>query len=122
MNQEMRLLVINKILQNLITAFILSLILLTVGLVIWYFLKESETSLQNILFYVGAVPIVLFSMGQLGDFFGRGDASYQLSRSVSNQSSNQRALQDVDDIKSNVKSGLNWIIAGLFVWLFIYFM
>ena len=113
---------INKILQNLITAFILSLILLTVGLVIWYFLKESETSLQNILFYVGAVPIVLFSMGQLGDFFGRGDASYQLSRSVSNQSPGQRAVQDVSDIESKVKSGSNWVIAGLLVWLYSSFM
>ena len=113
---------INKILQNLITAFILSLALLTVGLVIWYFMKESATLLQNILFCVGAVPIVLFSMGQLGNFFGRGDPSYQLSRSVSNQSSNQRALQDVGDIKTKVKSGLNWIIAGLLVWLFSYFM
>ena len=113
---------INKILQNLITAFILSLALLTVGLVIWYFMKESETSLQNILFCVGAVPIVLFSMGQLGNFFGRGDPSYQLSRSVSNQSSNQRALQDLLDMKTKVKSGLNWIIAGLLVWLFSYFM
>ena len=113
---------INKILQNLITAFVLSLALLAVGLVIWYFMKESKTSLQDILFYVGAAPIVIFSMGQLGDFFARGDHSYQLSRSVSNQSSNQRVLQDVRDIKSKVKSGLNWIIAGLFVWLFSYFM
>ena len=113
---------INKILQNLITAFILSLALLTVGLVIWYFMKESEASLQDILFYVGAVPIVIFSMGQLGDFFGRGDHTYQLSRSVSNQSSNQRAVQDVRDMKSRVKFGLNWIMAGLLVWLFSYFM
>lgn len=113
---------INKIFQNLIAAFILSLALLTVGLAIWYFMKESETSLQDILFYVGAVPIVLFSLGQLGEFFGRGDHTYQLSRSVSNQSSNQRAVQDVRDIKSRVKSGLNWIIAGLLVWLFSYLM
>lgn len=113
---------LKKILQNFITAFVLSLVLLTVGLAIRFFMKEADTSLQNILFYVGAVPIVLFSMGQLGNFFGRGDPSYQLSRSVSNQSSNQRALQDIRDIKSMAKSGLNWVIAGLLVWLFSYFM
>ena len=68
----MRLPVLNKILQNLIAAIILSIALLALGLVIWYFKKESGTSLQDILFYVAAVPIVLFSMGQLGNFFGRG--------------------------------------------------
>jgi hypothetical protein len=114
--------VIKKILQNLITAFMISLALLAVGFVIWFFMKESKTSFQDILFYVGAAPIVIFSMGQLGEFFGRGDHSYQLSRSVSSQSSNQRAVQDVRDIKSRLKSGLNWIIAGLLVWLYSYFM
>ena len=113
---------IKKILQNLIAAFILSLALLAAGLVIWYFMKESKTSFQDILFYVGAAPIVIFSMGQLGEFFGRGDHSYQLSRSVSSQPSNQMAVQDMRDIASRVKSGLNWIIAGLLVWVFSYFM
>ena len=112
----------NKILQNIITAIILSLALFIVGFAIWYFMKESEISLQDILFYVGAVPIVIFSMGQLGIFFRRGDSSYQLSRSVSNQSPSQRAVQDVRDIKSWVKSGLNWVIAGLLVWLYSSFM
>lgn len=118
----MALTVINKILQNLITAFILSLVLLMVGLVIWYFKKGSGTSLQDIVFYVGAVPMVLFSLGQLGSFIGRGEPSYQLSRSVSNQTANQRALQDASDFKSRVKSAINWVMAGLLVWLFGYFM
>ena len=113
---------INNIIKNFITAFILSLVLLIVGLVIWYFKKGSGTSLQDILFYAGAIPLVLFSLGQLGNFFGRGEPSYQLSRSVSNPSATQRALQDVRDFKSRVKSGLNWILAGLFVWLYSYFL
>jgi hypothetical protein len=113
---------INKSLKNLITAFILFVVLLIVGLVIWLFMKESETSLQDILFCVGAIPVVLFSIRVIGNFFGRGDLSYQLSRSVSDQSSNQRALQDVNEIKSMAKSGLNWLIAGLLIWLFMYFM
>jgi len=113
---------IRKILKNGFAALLSSLALLTVALIIWCFMKESETPLQDIIFWVGAVPVGLFSLGLVGDFFGRGDPSYQLSRSVSNQSSNQRALQDISDIKSKVKSGLNWIIAGLLIWLLSYFM
>ena len=120
--KKTKLFVMKKILQNIVTAIILSLALLIVGLAIWYFTKESKTSLQDILFYVGATPIVIFSIGQLGNFFGRGDPSYQLSRSVTNQSSGQKAVQDVRDIESKVKSGLNWIIAGLLVWLYSSFM
>ena len=112
---------IGKILKNIITAFILSLVLLAIGLAVKHFMKESETTLQDILFWVGAVPIVLFSMGLFGNFLGRGDPSYQLSRSGSNQSSNQRGLQDIIDIKSRVTSGLSWILAGLLVWLYGYF-
>ena len=116
------LLMIGRILKNILAAFILSLVLLTVGLAIKYIMKESETTLQDILFWVGAVPIVLFSIGLFGNYFGRGDPSYQLSRSVSNQSSNQRGLQDIIDIKSRITSGLNWILAGLLVWFYSYFM
>ena len=112
----------DKILRNIITAIILSLALLIVGLAIWYFMKDSETSLQDILFYVGAAPIVIFSMGQLGNFFVRGDPSYQLSRSVSKKSPGQRAVRDVRDLESSIKSGLNWVIAGLLVWLYSSFM
>ena len=113
---------IGKILKNILAAFMLSLVLLTVGLVIKYLMKDPETSLQDILFWVGAAPIVLFSIGLFGNYFGRGDPSYQLSRSVSNQSSNQRGLQDIIDIKSRVTSGLNWIMAGWFVWFYGYLM
>jgi hypothetical protein len=121
-NADTGLLMIGLILKNMLAAFILSLVLLTVALAGKYLMKESETTLQDILFWVGAVPIVLFSIGLIGIFFGRGDPSYPLSRSVSNQSSIQRGLQDIIDIKSRVTSGLNWILAGLFVWFYSYFM
>ena len=87
-------------------------------MVIKYLILDSKTSLQDILFWIGAIPIAIFSIGVFGDFYGRGDASYQLSRSVNNQSSNQRGVQDISDLKS----GLNWIMAGLFIWLYSYFM
>ena len=70
-------------------------------------MKESQTSLQDILFRVGVVPIAMFSIGQFGGFIGRGDSSYQLSRSVTRQSPNQKALGDANDIKTRIKSGLN---------------
>lgn len=97
-------------------------ILLIISFVIWYFTKESKISFQDILFWVGAAPIAFFSIGLFGDFFGKGSVSYQLSRSVSEQSSNQRAVQDESDKKSSVKFGLNWILAGLLIWLVSYFM
>ena len=97
-------------------------ILLTIGFVIWFFMKESKISFQDILFWVGAAPIAFFSIGLFGDLFGKGSVSYQLSRSVSKQSSNQRAVQDESDKKSSVKFGLNWILAGLLTWLVSYFM
>ena len=112
----------NKIFKNMIAVFLLTFVLLSFALLIWLFMKESQTPLQDILFWVGAVPIALFSIGLIGDFSIRGDVSYQLSRSVSNQSSNQRALMDVNDIKLKVKSGLNWIIAGLIILLIGYFI
>ena len=111
---------IYTILKRLLTAFILSLVLLTVGLVIWYFAKESGTSLQDILFWIGAVPIALLSIRLFGGFIGRGHLSYQLSRTVSGPSSNQRALQDASEIKFMVRSELNWFIAGLLIWLYIF--
>ena len=113
---------IKKILQSISAALILSCALFIVGLVIWFFIRESGTSFQDVLFWVGAAPIVLFSVGQIGNFAGRGDQSYQLSRSVSNQTSNRRAAQEIRDVTFMAKSGFTWIIAGLFVWLFSYFM
>lgn len=109
---------IAKTFKKIFSAFILSLILLIAGLVIKYFILDSKTSLQDILFWVGAIPIFIFSGGVFGDFFTRGNFSYQISRSVSNQSSNQRGLQDISDLKS----GLNWILAGLLIWFYSYFM
>ena len=111
-----------KILKKILAAVILSLVLLAVGLAVKSSMKESETTLQDILFWVGAVPIVFFSIGLFGNFLGRGDPSYQLSRSVSNLSPNQRGLQDMIDVKSRVTSGLNWILAGLLVWFYSYFI
>lgn len=93
-----------------------------IGLVIWYFMRESKTSLQDVYFIVGAVPIAIFALGMMGNFSARGNFFIQFSRSASNQSLNKRAQQDIRDMKSIVFSEMNWIIAGLFVWLVCYFL
>ena len=110
-----------KLLYASMSVLLSALALLLLGWGIWFFMQSAQTSLQDIFFYVGAVPIALFSIGLLGDSFGRGSSSYQVSRSVTKATAHQRALQDVEDIKSRVTSGLNWMIAGLVVWLVSYF-
>ncbi len=111
----------NKIIIKLIAAIISSLVLMGIGLVIWYFMRESNTSFQDVLFIVGAVPIAIFALGTMGNFAGRGNFFIQFSRSAGNKSLDEKALQDISDMKSIVLSKMNWIMAGLFVWLFVIF-
>lgn len=111
-----------KILRTLLTSIVSSAVLLAIGLAIWYVRQDSKITLQDTYFWVGAIPIVIFSISQFGKYFGRGDATYQLSRSVSNQAENKRTLQDENDIRTTLTTGLNWILAGLWVWLISYFM
>jgi hypothetical protein len=54
-------------------------VFLAVGLAIWYFRQDSNSMLQNTYFVVGGVPIVVFSIIQFGNFFGRGDTTCQLN-------------------------------------------
>ena len=113
---------IDKLIKKLFAAILSSLVLMGIGLVIWYFMRESKTSLQDIFFIVGAVPIAIFALGMMGNFSARGNFSIQFSRSASNQSLHGRARQDISDMKSIVLSEMNWIMAGLFVWIICYFM
>lgn len=110
-----------NVLKNILAALILSFALLIVSLVIWFFMKERGTLLQDILFCVGALPVALFAIRVFGQYFGRGDHSYQLSRSVNDRSPNQRAHQDVRDLKSSFNSGMTWVLAGLVI-LFICYL
>jgi hypothetical protein len=118
----MRLSMIKRILKELFYAMISSLFLFCISLAIWCFFKDSKTSLQNILFIVGAVPIGFAAIGMFGNFSQRGDASIQLSRTVSSNSLNERAQLDAQDIKSSITSGLNMSLAGLFLWLICYLL
>jgi hypothetical protein len=53
----------------------------------------------------------------MGRFAGRGDVTYQMSRSVSDAMPDQRTGAVIDDLRSFGKSWLNWVPAGLFLWL-----
>jgi hypothetical protein len=113
---------LRRILKTLLTSLLSGAVLLAIGLAIWYVRQGSKTTLQDTYFWVGAVPIVIFSISQFGKFFGRGDTTYQLSRPVSPQSANRQALPDENDIRTTLTTGLNWLLAGLWVWLISYFM
>ncbi len=107
---------INKILKTIVRSIILSLLLMVIGAVIFLFVKGPETRFQDILFWVGAIPIFLFTFGVFGDFFSKADPSYQLARSISKQSSNERALDEMLNMNSILKSHTSWIIAGILAW------
>ncbi len=99
-----------------------TLLLIMLSLLIWYVMRDTALSLQDTLFWVGAVPIAFFSIGIFGNFHGRGDPEYQLSKTVLSQSSNQKAVQESQDTAKRTSSSLTWVIAGLFVWLLSYFL
>ena len=100
----------------------LTLLLIMLSLLISYIMKESALTLQDTLFWVGAVPIALFSIGIFGNFSSRGDPEYQLSKTVLKQSPNQRSINETDDVSKQTSSNLTWFIAGLLVWLVSYFI
>ena len=72
-----------NILQRLAVAVVLALALMAVGWAVWALFLAPETRLSDTLFWVGAIPVVLFSFRQIGRFTGRGDPTYQLSRQKS---------------------------------------
>jgi hypothetical protein len=113
---------IKKLLKSFLTVMLSAFFLVVVAVVIRLFIKNPQTSLQDILFYVGAAPIAFFSIGFFGDRFGKGSISYQLSRSVSQQTPNKRAQKDEEDNRERFLFSIHWIFAGLLVWLFSYFL
>ena len=99
-----------------------SLLLVGVTLIVWYFKKDSGLSLNDTLFWVGAAPIVLFSLTFFGGFMGRANFGYQYSGSIINKSSNQKAQEEGNDMKSRFISNLAWILAGALLWTISYFI
>ena len=113
---------LKKLIKSCLTTILSALFLVLAAVMIRFFMKNPQISLQDILFYVGAAPIVFFSIGFFGDLFGKGSISYQINRSVSQQTPNQKARMDEEDSRSRFLFALQWIIAGLLVWLLSYFL
>ena len=105
-----------------LVAFLISLALMIAGVVIWLFKRSSGTTLQDIMFWMGAFPIALFSIGSMGRFAGRGASFNPFPRSGDNIASDPHSRRDQSDLAAELTSGLNWVLAGLLVWLFSYFM
>lgn len=113
---------IQQIRNFAVRVVLITLLLIMLSLLISYLMRESALSLQDTLFWVGAVPIALFSIGIFGNFSGRGNPGYQYSRTVMKESSNQRSVQETDDLSKRMSSNLAWVLGGLLVWLFSYFI
>ena len=106
---------IRKLLTWTLSIMLTSVFLITSAGVIQYFIKGINVSFGTILFYSGSLPFVVFSMSLMGDFFNRGNVSYQLSRSVSGADQGKREIQEKEYFKSIVASQWNWLISGLVV-------
>ncbi len=108
---------LNRTLKTFLAALLSAGLLLLLAVVFWWIKRGDGVAFQDILFWVGALPIVIFTMGSMGRFSGRGDVSYQLSRTVSDATPDQKTGALIDELKSQGKSWLNWILAGLLLWL-----
>ncbi len=107
---------LNRILKMILAALLSAGLLLLLAVVLWWFKRGDGVLFQDMLFWVGALPIVLFTLGSLGRFSGRGDVSYQLSRTISDATPEQKTGALIDELKSQGKSSLNWVLAGLLLW------
>ena len=108
---------LKKIHKSLCAALLSAGVLSIAAVMIWWFKRGSGVSFQDILFWVGAVPIVVFTMGSMGRFAGRSDVTYQMGRSVSDATPDQKTGTLMDDMQTYGRSWLNWILAGLILWL-----
>lgn len=111
---------VKSIVKHLLGSFAAALALLAAGLVIWCFRRASGSALKDVLFCVGAAPIALFAIGQMGRFARRGDSVHHVSRpQAGSSSSHRRDSQGAGDVKTIAGSSLTWILAGLWVWLLV---
>ncbi len=107
---------LNRILKMILAALLSAGLLLLLAVVLWWLKHGDGVLFQDMLFWVGALPIVLFTLSSMGRFSGRGDVSYQLSRTISDATPEQKTGALIDELKSQGKSSLNWVLAGLLLW------
>jgi hypothetical protein len=113
---------IEKLLKNGFAVLRIGLMLLIAAVAIWLFVKDSGTPIQDVLFCVGAVPIVVFSVGVFGGYLKRNETLRSHGWSVNRRSPHQRASRDMDQASPGIKSGRNWVLAGAALLLVCYLL
>jgi hypothetical protein len=113
---------IERLLKNGFAVLRTGLMLLIAAVAIWLFVKGSGTPIQDVLFCVGAVPIVVFSVGVFGGYLKRNETWRSPGRSVDRRSPHKRASQDMEGTTPGIQSGLNWVLAGAALLLVCYLL
>ena len=114
---------IGKIFKILISAALSSLLLIIVGYLVSFLFSDSQKSLGLILFVVGAIPMVIFLPGLFGG--GKSGAIHTpkvIYRVVNTLSPHNKSSQTGDDSRANFNASLNWVLAGVIVWIVSYFV
>ena len=97
-----------------------TLLLVMLSLLISYATRNSALSLKDILFWVGAAPIAIFSIFIFGILSGRGARVMKSIEDTSGQPVELRPPMKRCAASDQTSSGLAWVLAGLLVWLFSY--
>jgi len=113
---------IEKVFKILFFAVLSSLPLLLIGYILSRFFAKSTESLGIILFIIGAIPLVLFSPGLFsGSTSGAIHTPKVIYRLVDTLTPHNKRYSNSEDPKSNFNFSLNWVLAGLLLWIVSYF-
>ena len=114
---------IKKVLKTIISAVVIAIPLLIVGMLISYLWVGSLKLLSAVLFVIGAIPVVVFSSGLLGrSTSGAIHTPKVIYRLVGTLTPKKNSSQSSQEIVSNFFSSLNWILAGVIIWIISYFI
>lgn len=112
---------LEKTFKILISVVLSSIPLLLLGVLLSHFFSESQESLGLILFIIGAIPIVLFSPGLFSSSTsGAIHTPKVIYRLVDTLTPRKRTSQNGS--KSNFNFSLNWVLAGIIIWIVSYFV
>lgn len=114
---------IKRMVKALLSAGLLAVLLVVIGLFISYIFIGSLKYLSIILFVLGAIPIVVFSSGIFGrSASGAVHTPKVIYRVVATLTPKKYSSYDTAEAISNLSSTLTWIITGMIVWLISYFV
>lgn len=111
---------IQHIKETAVRVLMITLFLVMLSLLISYIMRDSRLSLKDVLFWVGSVPIAIFSVRMFAPLSGRGWRNYKGTEDILDQSPEQQLLPESSAAAKRTSSGLAWVTAGLLVWLVSY--